>query len=274
MKESLRPAAAPQPLADDERRRVIEIARRPEAIEEKTRLAAAFRILVRMGVVQGLYQGLYGHITLRVPGAPEYFWVNSLAKRFNRTTVDDLLLVASTGEVVEGEPRALNRAAFLIHSAIHRARPDVNCAAHTHPPAGGAFAALGVPLQPIDQVGCIFFEDHAVFTDYSGVVAEEEQGEDIARALGTKRALILTNHGLITCGRTVPEAVLDMCELERTCDIQLRALSTGRPLQAILPEAARQVRSIRSNPRRYEHEWSLIVAELDRDEPDYRRVSD
>lgn len=249
---------------------VRDAARSPEALEQKTRLAAAFRILVRMGVVRGLYQGLYGHITLRVPKAPEHFWVNSLAKRFERTTVDDLLLVSSTGEVVEGEPRALNRAAFLIHSAIHKARPDVNCAAHTHPAAGGAFAALGLPLRPIDQVGCVFFEDHALFEDYSGVVAEEEQGGEIARALGPRRALILTNHGLITVGRGVAEAVLDMCELERTCDLQLRALGSGQALRLIPDEHARQARSIRTSPKRYEHEWRLLTEELDRDEPDYR----
>lgn len=257
------------PLTREERERVLEIAAGEEAREAKAALAAAFRILVRMGVVDGLYQGLYGHITLRVPGAPEFFWVNSLARRFNDTTVDDLLLVGRSGEVVDGVQRALNQAAFYIHSEVHKARADVNCVAHTHPRFGCAFAALGVPLSPIDQVGCIFFEEHAIHSDYTGVVAEKSQGEAIVGAIGDKRALILANHGLITAAGTVPEAVIDMYELERTCEIQLLALATGREIRQIPPEAARQVRSIRRNPKRYQHEWRVLVRELDRDTRDY-----
>ncbi|HXI04545.1 MAG TPA: class II aldolase/adducin family protein [Candidatus Saccharimonadales bacterium] len=252
----------PAPIDEQERRRVLELASSPEAEAARADLVAAFRILVRMGVVDGLYQGLYGHLTLRVPGAPGYFWVNSLAKRFRDVTAGDLILLGSGGQIVQGEARAVNFAAFFIHSAIHRARADVNCVAHTHPAAGCAFAALGLPLLPIDQVGCVFFEDHAVHSDYSGVVAERSEGEAIAAALGSRRAAILVNHGLVTCGPDVAHAVIDMYELERTCDIQLRAMATGRELRVIPAEAARQVRSIRTDPRRYRHEWSVLMREL------------
>lgn len=252
----------PAPIEEDERRRVLDAARAPEAAAARADLAAAFPILTRIGVVDGLYQGLYGHITLRVPGAPDYFWVNSLARRFNDTREEDLILLGSGGQIVEGEARAVNFAAFYIHSAIHKARPEVSCVAHTHPAAGCAFAALGTPLLPIDQVGCVFFEDHAVHSDYSGVIAGEPQGEAIVRSLGSRRALILMNHGLITCGPDVAHAVIDMYELERTCDVQLRALATGREPKLIPPEAARQVRAIRTDPRRYRHEWSVLRREL------------
>ncbi len=252
----------PAPIHEDERRRVLDAAASAEALEAKASLAAAFPILTRIGVVDGLYQGLYGHITLRVPGAPEYFWVNSLARRFNDTREEDLILVGSGGQVVEGEPRGVNFAAFYIHSAIHKARADVNCVAHTHPKAGCAFAALGSLLLPIDQVGCVFFDDHAIHTDYSGVVAGEPQGEAIVRSLGARRALILVNHGLITCGPDIAHAVIDMYELERTCDVQLRALATGRELKLIPSDSARQVRAIRTDPRRYRHEWNVLMREM------------
>jgi ribulose-5-phosphate 4-epimerase/fuculose-1-phosphate aldolase len=250
------------PIDEGERARVAALASTPEATEAKEDLAAAFRILHRIGMVSGLYEGLYGHITLRVPGAPDFFWVNSLARRFNDTLPTDLILLSSRGQVVEGEPRAVNFAAFFIHSAIHLARKDVNCVAHTHPRAGCAFAALGTQLQPIDQVGCVFFEDHAIHSDYSGVIADDAQSAAIVRSLGSKRAAILVNHGLITTGESVAHAVIDMYELERTCDIQLRALASGRPPLLIPEDAARQVRAIRTDPRRYRHEWRLMRREL------------
>lgn len=248
----------PAEPTEAEREEILEIARRPEALEEMDRMVAGFKVLAHTGVVQGLYEGLYGHVSVRVPGAPNCFWVNSVGARYSEMTRDKLVLLTGDGKIIEGQ-NMRNFAAFFIHSAIHAARPDINCVAHHHSRAGCAFSALGIELEPIDQVGCSFYEDHALHTEYSGVIANQDQGEDIVRALGDKRALILVSHGLITCGKTVEQAIIDMYELERTCDVQLLAMSAGRPLQQIPPDSARQVRTFRTDPRRYKVEWHMLM---------------
>lgn len=250
--------------ASDEKDQVLRLADSPAAREQKVKLAAAYRILAR----RGLDDGVAGHISLRVPGAPDYFWVNPFGLFFNEVRADNLVLVNSHGEIVDGGPM-INLAGFCIHSAIHHARPDVNCACHTHPPAGSAYSTLGIPLEPLDQTGCSFFEDHAVYTDYTGIVLDSEQTEGIVAALGDKRALILANHGLLTCAGTVEQALIDMLDMERTCGVNMTAMATGRPLKAAPPEVARQSRSVFTQPRRFPFLWAALIRQLDRVEPDY-----
>jgi ribulose-5-phosphate 4-epimerase/fuculose-1-phosphate aldolase len=245
-----------------EKRRILALIESDEARDQQRKLANAFRVLAHVGMVCGLYEGLYGHISVRVPGAPDHFWVNPIGVPFAHMTSADLVLISATGELIAGSSMH-NFAAFLIHSSIHRARPDINCVVHHHPRATCAFSALGMELLPIDQVGCSFFEDHAVHAEYTGIVAEQDQAASIVRALGQRRALILTNHGALTCAASIEQATIDMYELERTCDVQLRALATGKPLQLIPEEAARQVREIRTAPRRYRAEWMLLMRILE-----------
>jgi ribulose-5-phosphate 4-epimerase/fuculose-1-phosphate aldolase len=243
---------------------ILEIANSQEARHERVKLAAAYRIIAR----QGLDDGLAGHISLRVPGAPDYFWVNPFGKMFSEVTAENLVLVNSKGEIIDGWPM-INQAGFCIHAAIHHARPDINCACHTHPPAGSAYSSLGILLDPLEQTGCSFFEDHAIYREYTGIVLDEQQTVDITSALGTKRALILANHGLLTTGPSVEQAVLDMIDMERTCAVNLRAMATGRPLQVVPPEVARQSRSVLTQPMRYPFQWEAVVRQLDRHETDY-----
>lgn len=249
---------------NEELARVIELADTPEARELKIKLAAAYRILA----VRGLDDGVAGHISLRVPGAPDYFWVNPFGLLFSEVRADNLVLVNSKGEIIHGG-KAINLAGFLIHSAIHHARPDVNCACHTHPPAGSAYSALGMLLEPLDQTGCSFFESHALYAEYTGIVIDEDQAAGIVRALGDKRALILANHGLLTTGETVEQALLDMLDMERTCAVNLHAMSAGRPVRPVGPEAARQSRSVLTQPMRYPFQWAAVIRDLDRKCTDY-----
>jgi ribulose-5-phosphate 4-epimerase/fuculose-1-phosphate aldolase len=249
---------------DGDRRRVLELADAPEARRQKVKLAAAYRILAR----QGLDAGIAGHISLRVPGAPTCFWVNPFGLLFREVTADNLVLVNERGEIVAGG-KLINQAGFCIHSAIHQARPDVHCAVHTHPPAGSSYSALHLPLDPLDQTGCSFFEDHAVCVDYDGVVLDPSQARGIVAALGRHRALILANHGLLTCAATVEQALIDMLDLERTCAVNLRALATGRPLHPIPAEAARQARAVQTQPGRWPFQWQALIRDLNRHESDY-----
>ena len=202
-----------------------------ERLHRKQRLAAAFRLFSRFG----FDEGIAGHITARDPERLDHFWVNPFGTHFGHVRVSDLILVNHLGEVVEG-------AAFVIHSQIHAARPDVVAAAHAHSVYGKSWSSLGRPLDPITQDVCAFYEDHAVFDDYTGVVLDLEEGKRIAHALGDNKAAILRNHGLLTVGHSVEEAAWWFITMERSCQAQLLASSAGTPVQ-IDPEMARLTRS-------------------------------
>ena len=141
------------------------------------------------------------------------------------------------GDVVEGD-RPVNVAAFAIHSQVHAARPDVVAAAHAHSVHGKAWSSLGRLLEPITQDVCAFYEDHAVFDDYTGVVLDLEEGKRIAHALAGNKAAILRNHGLLTVGHSVDEAAWWFITMERSCQAQLLASSAGTPV-LIDPDMAR-----------------------------------
>jgi ribulose-5-phosphate 4-epimerase/fuculose-1-phosphate aldolase len=198
----------------------------------KQHLAAAFRIWARLGYDEGPA----GHITVRDPERSDHFWVNPFGMHFGLIRTSDLILVDHAGDVVDGD-WPVNRAAFAIHSAIHRARPDVNAAAHCHSVHGKAFSALGRLLEPITQDACAFYEDHALFDDYTGVVLEVGEGERIAAALGSSKAAILRNHGLLTVGQSVDAAAWWFIAMDRSCHAQLLADAAGTTVQIDHPNA-------------------------------------
>jgi len=195
-----------------------------ERQHRKQHLAAAFRLFAKFG----FDEGAAGHITARDPERKDHFWVNPFGLHFQQIRASDLILVNGKGEVVEGK-RAVNIAAFAIHSSIHHARPDVVAAAHSHSLFGKAWASLGRLLDPITQDACAFFEDHVVFEDFTGVVYETSEGERIAKALGNRKAAILQNHGLLTVGQTVDEAAWWFITMDRSCHAQLLAQAAGKP---------------------------------------------
>lgn len=196
-----------------------------ERRHRKERLAAAFRLFARFG----LDEGMAGHLTVRDPGDRDTFWVNPFAVAFNRICVSDLLLVDEAGHFVEGE-RTVNQSAFAIHASIHRSRPDVDAAAHSHSKFGKALSSLGRRLDPITQDHCDFYDDHGLYDDYRGRVLGSDEGDDIAAALGTGKAVILRNHGLLTVGQSIEEAAWWFLRMERCCEIQLLAEAAGSPV--------------------------------------------
>jgi ribulose-5-phosphate 4-epimerase/fuculose-1-phosphate aldolase len=193
-----------------------------ERQHRKERLAAAFRLFGRFG----FDEGVAGHITARDPEHLDHFWVNPLGTNFSHIRVSDLILVNDKGEVVEGSA-AVNAAAFAIHSQVHAARPDVIAAAHAHSIYGKSWSTLGRLLDPLTQDACAFYEDHALFDDYTGVVLDLEEGKRIAHALGDGKAVILRNHGLLTVGDTVDAAAWWFITMERSCQVQLLAKAAG-----------------------------------------------
>lgn len=192
----------------------------------KQQLAAGFRLFGRFG----FSEGVAGHITVRDPADSQLFWVNPFGMSFSQIKASDLILVDHDGTVVEGD-RPVNRAAFVIHSQVHEARPDALAAAHSHSLYGKALAAFGIPLDPITQDACAFFEDQGLYSDFRGVVSEFEEGRRIGAALGPHKAVILQNHGLLTVGQTVAEAVWWFITMERSCQAQLIAMAAGSPKQ-------------------------------------------
>src|SRR5271167_3355156 len=231
-----------------------------ERLHRKRMLAAAFRLFSRFG----FDEGVAGHITARDPDQRDHFWVNPFGMHFGQIRASDLIMVNHRGDVVEGK-YPVNAAAFAIHSQIHAARPDVIAAAHAHSVHGKAWSSLRRPLDPLTQDSCVFYGDHAVFDDYTGVVLDLEEGKRIAHALGGRKAVILSNHGLLTVGQTsVDEAAWWFITMERTCQAQLLAEAAGTPVLIDPRQAektAPQVGSPMAGWRAFQplYEWIVTV---------------
>jgi ribulose-5-phosphate 4-epimerase/fuculose-1-phosphate aldolase len=207
-------------------------------LHRKKMMVAGFRLFDKFG----FNEGVAGHITARDPELTDHFWVNPFGVDFGSIKVSDLILCNHEGQVVEGN-YSVNRAAFAIHSQVHHARPDVLAAAHAHSIYGKAFSSLGKLLDPLTQDACAFFEDHGLYNDYGGVANDVEEGKRIAQAVGKHKAAILQNHGLLTCGQTVEEAVWWFITMERSCQAQLLAEATGSPTKCIDRDTALKTRA-------------------------------
>lgn len=204
-----------------------------ERLHRKRRLAASYRIFAQ----KGYDLSLAGHITARDPEHEDRFWVAPIGPWFGHIRVSDLVLVDHDGNILAGEG-PINQAGFAIHSAIHKARPDVIAAAHSHSIYGKAWSTLGRLLDPITQDSCFFHDNHVLFADFTGVVLDTSEGDRIAAALGDKRAAILQNHGILTVGRSVESAVASYVGFENACQTQLLAEAAGTVIP-ISPEIAR-----------------------------------
>jgi len=205
-----------------------------ERLHRKQRLAAGFRLFAHFG----FDEGVAGHITARDPEHTDHFWVNPFGMHFAHIRASDLILVNESGEVV-GSDRHVNRSAFAIHSRVHAARPDVVAAAHAHSMYGKSWSTLGRLLDPITQDACAFYQDHGVFESYEGLVSQTDEGDRIASTLGSRKAIILRNHGLLTVGETVDEAVWWFITMDRSCQAQLLAESAGKPVHISADTAIR-----------------------------------
>lgn len=230
-----------------------------ERRHRKERLAASFRLFARFGYDEGVA----GHITARDPELADHFWVNPFGVHFSQIRVSDLILVDDKGQVVEGH-RPVNTAAFAIHSRVHAARPDVIAAAHAHSMYGKTWSTLGRLLDPITQDACAFYEDHSIFEDYTGIVLDTSEGDRIAHALGDRKAVILRNHGLLTVGANVDEAVWWFVTMDRCCHSQLLADAAGKPIQITHENAVHtkgQVGSKMAGWFQFQPLWDMITRE-------------
>ena len=210
-----------------------------ERRHRQERLVAACRAFA----LHGLDYGFAGHLTVRDPERPHLYWTNPMAVHFSQVKLSNLILADHSGKVVQGS-HAINRAGFVLHAAVHEARPDIVAMCHAHTVYGVAFAALGKKLEPITQDAAVFFEDHVVITAEGGRVAVESQaGPGIAAHFKGVKAAIHQNHGLITCSRhSIEAAAFWFIALERCCQQQLLVDASGVAPKLVPPDKARYSR--------------------------------
>jgi len=195
--------------------------------EERKSRKLHMALSLRIFAYKNFDEGTSGHITARDPEYPDCLWVNSYGVYWGHVTVDDLILVNKEAKIIAGKGQ-LNPAAFAIHASIHEARPDAVASCHTHSEYGRAWSTLGRLLDPICQDACSFYEDHSVYSTYGGVASEVDEGQAITKVLGKSKACILQNHGLLTVGQSVDEAVWWFISMERCCKVQILAESGGK----------------------------------------------
>lgn len=208
-------------------------------------MAGAFRVFARKGYTEGTS----GHISVRDPVDPNTFWINPLGVHFGMLKASDMVQIDEDGQVIGGNKTAVNAAGFMIHSAIHRARPDIHAACHTHSKYGKAWSTFGRPLDIISQDTCNFWGTQSVYKAFGGVVLGEEEGQRIVEALGDKgRVIVLQNHGILTAGGTVDEAAYLYTLMERSCEVQLLVESAGLPKNYIGEKEAEFTAKVNADP--------------------------
>lgn len=196
----------------------------PEETLVRRDLAALYRVVAHFRMTDHIYT----HISAAVPGQPGSFLINKYGVMFHEMRPEHLVKIDIDGNVVESRSDApqVNRAGFVIHSAIHRVRRDMKFVIHTHTSAGIAVSAQKHGLLPISQ-HALHFHDHLAYHDYEGVALDLDEQERLVKDLGHRHAMILRNHGLLVGGRTAAEAFSRIYTLERACQIQVQALSGG-----------------------------------------------
>ncbi len=237
--------------------------------EVRTQLAAAYRLVDHFGWTELIY----GHLTARVPGPEHHFLINPYGLNYDEITASNLVKIDLDGNVLEGGEYGVNQAGFVIHSAIHMAKTDKNrVVMHTHTRAGMAIAALEDGLMPISMTSTQFFEDIA-YHDYEGVSLYLDERERLLEALGDSKAMILRNHGLLTVGRTVPEAFLNLYRLERACQVQIDAAAAGKLRQISGNVAAKsrdELETSATEKPKGDLEFAALMRKLDKIDPSYR----
>ena len=203
---------------------------------ERVHLAAAYRLIAEFGMDDSIFT----HISARAPEAEgeHAFLINPYGLRFDEVTASSLVTVDLDGKILRDDFGAgINKAGFTIHSAVHAARPDVHCVLHTHTVAGVAIRSLEEGILPLNQWS-LEFHNRVAFHDYEGIALNLEERERLVADLGDKNVMILRNHGMMTCGRTVGEAFNLAYNLERTCKAQLAVMSSNMTPRFVSEELA------------------------------------
>ncbi|GAL99173.1 ribulose-5-phosphate 4-epimerase [Acetobacter tropicalis NRIC 0312] len=242
----------------------------PASTEQTLReeLAAAYRLMALFNMTDLVYT----HLSVRLPGESHRYLVNPYGLLFEEITASSLVIVDADGQPRQETSWPVNPAGFVIHSAIHRSRPDAACVMHSHTVAGMVVAAQEQKILPLNQMNIEFY--NAVgFHGYEGIAADDNlsERERLVRDLGSHCALILQNHGLLTVGATVAQAFYRMYYIEQACRIQIAAQATGVPLHIPSEEKIlRTKKQFDDDPDQGELIWQALRRKLDREQPDYK----
>lgn len=200
--------------------------------ETRVNLAAAFRVAHHLG----WNDGINNHITARLPGAPDTFLMNQRTYGWHEITASSLVRADTGGNVLDADPQSVGPAGLNFHSALLKARPEINCTLHVHAPAGVVVSAMQEGLMIVDQTSCML-HGQVTYHEFEGFADEKDEGERIIAELGDKLTMIMWNHGLLSVGRTIGEAFAYMRKLLWACEIQERLMATGAKVRPI-PENA------------------------------------
>jgi len=197
----------------------------------RVQLAACYRIFDLLGWTEYIFN----HITLRVPGPEKHFLINPFGLWYSEVTASNLVKIDLEGNTIGNSEWSANRAGFIIHSAIHAARPDAHCIMHTHTTAGVAVACQEQGITPNNFYGSQL-HGRIAYHDFEGISVELDERPRLVNSLGTHNVMVLRNHGLLVCGGSVPEALARMLNVQRACEVQLAAEAARKPITEIPAE--------------------------------------
>ena len=240
---------------------------KPAEWEMRVNLAACYRLIAHFKMTDWIYN----HISASVPGEPNHYLINPFGLLYEEVCASNLVKVDINGNLVDDVDLDVNPAAFVIHGAIHRARPDAVCALHTHTEAGVGVSAQADGLLPLSQHGMRFY-GRVAYHDFEGVALDLDEQARLAEDLGDKNVLILRNHGLLTLGASVADAFKEMYYLERACRFQVNAQAGGTRLN--LPPEDVCLRTAdqfaRDSEFLQQRDWRALLRLLDRADPSYK----
>lgn len=231
-------------------------------------LAAAYRLMAHFGMDDSIYT----HISARVPGRTDQFLINPFGTLFKDITASSLVKIDAEGRIVEDTPHEVNPAGFVIHSAVHAAREDVQCVLHTHTRAGVAVSAQKHGVLPISQQSTFVLASLA-YHDYEGVAFRDDEKPRLQADMGRANFLMLRNHGLLTCGRSIADAFLSMYTFEAACKIQVDALAGGSDVTQVNPailQGVAHASKVQTGGMGGAFVWPSLLRKLDRESPGYR----
>jgi ribulose-5-phosphate 4-epimerase/fuculose-1-phosphate aldolase len=234
--------------------------------QARVKLAAAYRIFAHLGWTELIFN----HITLRVPGPEKLFLINPFGLHYSEVRASNLLLVDIDGNPVRAAQHPVNRAGFMIHSAIHESVAEAHCVMHTHTTNGMAVACLAEGLSPTNFYAAQL-HGQVAYHEFEGVTVEPGEKPRLLASIGDKRAVILRNHGLLTWGPTVDQAFMLMWTLQRACDVQVTAAAAGT-LHAIQPQVFEQTVRMGgpAEKRLTEDVFAAMQRMVDKIDPSYR----
>jgi ribulose-5-phosphate 4-epimerase/fuculose-1-phosphate aldolase len=234
--------------------------------QERTDLAAALRLAAYFN----LHEGVDNHFSYAVPDTDDWFLMNPYGLHWSEVRARDLLLLDAKGNVIEGEGE-VETSAISIHAPVHRAHRRARCVLHTHMPYATALTSIeDGQLEPVSQNALRYHNDVAYDRQYNGLANEQAEGERLAAAMGDKRVLFMENHGVLVVGESIAAAFDDLYFLERACQVQVLAMSTGRPLKRVTGNMAATFGAWpgMNGPYAQTH-FTAMKRLLDRDNPGY-----